>query len=735
MARYDTYGAADDQILEDSDTRFRGFNDRSRPDSLEPGMLQQAENVRFDLSGIATKRKSVEVLSAPFTTVGVSQLTLPFNLDPYPPGTNFTPRVSTILGGNRLELEVQGGGTHGGYALGTYGLQVTTDPNNYWDDFVVGNYEMTLGTAGTDVNFIFPNNDFSFRSLGGTVWKVTGPILSNAQNTRVVGSNNFINPQTAEEYILLAGTAFAKAVKISDGTSITINYPAGHVLNEETVTVLQAFDRVYIFEEGHVPMSWDIDFANDFVDEESGTYTQPTLKSGTADITDGLVELTGITNTGFGALVTGDEIVIIDGHNTGLTNGDTYQISESTTTSISFYAQVDNVNNDSLDIIGRVSGGAGFIHAPAPGDAIVHRNRLVVPYKYTINASNDSYTARDVTDELLISFPFNSEKFDTTYGTFVTAGGQNDSFVAAFSFAEDKLLMFNRKSISVVTGVDSFNFQEAKVQSLTKEIGLVAKDSIVQVGNQIIFLSDNGVYGVSFQDLYNLRGNDVPLSAAIDGTIQNIDKDKWHKSSAVYFDNRYYIAVPMPAVNNSNSRIIIYNFLNKAWESVDNVSNTGFHIDKLIVAGSGTKRGVYAVNSLGGVHKLEASDFDKQDSTIVSIGGSAELTNIRSTLRTRQYNLGTVDRKKWNNYEVVLTNEGHASTLVSVRVTTENKDGGSDTSEFTPPNYEGVSYRARIGNVRAYGADATIREDTGRFSLQTFKIAGALTFRSQNEAR
>jgi hypothetical protein len=129
-------------------------------------------------------------------------------------------------------------------------------------------------------------------------------------------------------------------------------------------------------------------------------------------------------------------------------------------------------------------------------------------------------------DELLISFPFNSEKFDTTFGTFVTAGGQNDSFVAAFSFAEDNLLMFNRKSISVVTGVDSFNFTEAKVQSLTKEIGLVAKDSIVQVGNQIMFLSDNGVYGVSFQDLYNLRGNDIPLSEAINATIDDINKDQ-----------------------------------------------------------------------------------------------------------------------------------------------------------------------------------------------------------------
>ena len=90
--------------------------------------------------------------------------------------------------------------------------------------------------------------------------------------------------------------------------------------------------------------------------------------------------------------------------------------------------------------------------------------------------------------------------------------------------------MFNRKSISVVTGVDSFNFQEARVQSLTKEIGLVAKDSIVQVGNQIMFLSDNGIYGVSFQDLYNLRGNDIPLSEAINATIDDINKDFWQNS-------------------------------------------------------------------------------------------------------------------------------------------------------------------------------------------------------------
>ena len=731
MARYDTYGAADDQILEDSDTTFKGFNNRSRPDALEPGMFTVAENIRFSLSGVAEKRKSVDILSAPFVVDDTTSLTLPFQLKA---PVDYVPRDATVGTGALLALELSGGGSVGSYVQGyVYGLTVIADPNGFFDDLVTGNYELTSVTPNA-LTFTLPS-EFEGVLTAGTEFRVSGPILSNAQNTRVVGSNNFVDPNNNDdEYILLASTANAVAVNISTGNPTTINYPTGRAIDEDTVTVLQAFDRVYIFEEGHVPMSWDMDFFNAFVEEESGEFTQPTLKSGTADITNGLVELTDITNTGFGALVTGDEIVIIDGHNTGLTDGDVYQVANSTETSVSFYAEADTVTNDSLDVIGRVSGGAGFIHAPAPGDAIVHRNRLVVPYKYTVNTGEDSYTERGVTDELLISFPFNSEKFDTTYGTFVTAGGQNDSFVAAFSFAEDKLLMFNRKSISVVTGVDSFNFQEARVQSLTKEIGLVAKDSIVQVGNQIMFLSDNGVYGVSFQDLYNLRGNDIPLSEAIDNSIQGLDKNSWQNSSAVYFDNRYYIAVPSIAGGGINDTVLVFNFLNGAWESVDTYLDLFFSISKLIVAGTGDKRGVYAVNSQGGVHQLEASTVTDTDRTVSKIGSEPTVNNISTTLKTRQYNLGTIDRKKWNNYEIVAGSLNGNEANINVEIITENIDKSGISKAFNSITDEGVSNRARIGNVRAYGAQANITNQIGRMRLSQFKIAGALTFRSQNKA-
>ena len=235
-----------------------------------------------------------------------------------------------------------------------------------------------------------------------------------------------------------------------------------------------------------------------------------------------------------------------------------------------------------------------------------------------------------------------------------------------------------------------------------------------------------------------MRGTEVPLSESIQATIDRINPLNAHKAQAVYFDNRYYISIPTGTSTNNNT-LLIYNFLNKAWESQDTYSNNDFFIDKLIVAGTGDKRGVYAVNSLGGVHRLEASSLDTQDSTITTIGGSTQLDNIATELKTRQYNLGTIDRKKWNNFEIVMGNMNSVGVDATSQLTfnTFNRDTEGSIVNFTMPadnNDKGISFRGRIGNKRAYGLETTISNGTGRFELYQFKVAGALTFRSQNKA-
>tara|TARA_R100001163_G_scaffold33968_1_gene26267 strand:+ start:950 stop:3148 length:2199 start_codon:yes stop_codon:yes gene_type:complete len=727
MARYDTYGTGDDQILEDLDSNFRGFNNRSKPDSLEQGMLSNAQNTRIDKSGIIKKRDAITNRVAPFAIDSNTQFKLSFALiNPVAANASATSDRS----GTTITLNFTSG--HGIPAQSfsyVAGLTTASPLTNFTQST---NYTLTRVSAN-QLTFVVP--DLDGVDIGGAVFTVGGPFLADAQLTEIKASCNYRDPtDNDKEYILLVGNAKAVAVDLSGGfTSTDIDYPAGRFIAAE-VNAIQAFDKVYIFEDGQVPLAWDLNLSNDFIAQESGTFTQPTLKSTTNDcsIANGKVTVV-MTNTGAGALNVGDEIVILDKGGTDLTNEDSYQIAESSSSQFSFYAEAVDVgssgagNGVAIKLIGRVSGGAGFIHAPAPKQGIVHQDRLVIPYEYTVNAGDNSYTTRNVTDEILISYPFNPEKFDTTYGTFVTAGGTNDSFVTAFSFADDKLVIFNRKSIAVVTGINSFNFQQAVVSSVTKELGLVAKDTVVQVANNILFLSDNGVYGASFEDLYNLRGNEMPLSDPINPTIETINKDFWHNSSAVYFNNRYYIAVPT-GTSQTNNTLLVFNFLNKAWESVDSVNSTDFDYEKLIVGGSGSNRQVYAISSAGSIHQITGINNDT-DAVVVSVGGSTQNINIITSVTTRQYNLGSIDRKKFNNFELVAGGENNANVVVSAEL--ENTDATiSELANLSINDADGVSTRGRIGNYRAYGAKFTFLNSSGLAEFRMFKVGAAITFRS-----
>ena len=67
MARYDTYGATDDQVVEDLDQGFSGFNNKLRPDQLPSGVLSVSNNGRMDLNGEWQPRTGIEIFSTPFT--------------------------------------------------------------------------------------------------------------------------------------------------------------------------------------------------------------------------------------------------------------------------------------------------------------------------------------------------------------------------------------------------------------------------------------------------------------------------------------------------------------------------------------------------------------------------------------------------------------------------------------------------------------------------------------------
>jgi hypothetical protein len=621
MARYDTYTRFDDRMSEELDRGFIGFNNRLRPDQLTAGILFDSQNGRMAQNGEWQTRKGIDNIKAPLSTGGAA-LTLPF----YLMDSNITTNTVAVTSN---ELILNFSSAHGLGTSGSGQVQLDTSSLTVSPATTSGLYTVTVVDADT-----IKLTDKTYSSASGSA-TVTKPSLADANVNEVYGSCIFSDPNAdSESYIILAANTKAVAVKVSDpSTTYDLAYPSGETISSQ-VEIIQAFNKLIIFREGDTPLEKDLASTNissspALTKVSSGTYTQPVPISITdLDVASGVATATvGSTAT----LKRGDTFTITATNSTiavgTVANVDDLGDSSGsdTATKFRFITNVANQTGKTATIEKPMSEGLGFTHMPAPAYGVYHQRRLAVPYRYSVtDGSSDTYADRKIFDEILLSDILDTDTYDQVYGQFRFNAGKSDFNVGMLSFSDDKLVVFNRNSIHIVIG--NTNLSSFQSQLLTDEVGLTARNSAIQVGNQIIFLSDNGVYGLSFVDLYNLRGNEVPLSESIQKTINTINKAHVDKASAVYFDNKYYLAVPTGS-SEVNNTVLIYNFLNKSWESIDTVNNvdlsgntfSSFEFTNLLVAGKGLDRGVYVTNTDGGIHKLEVF-ADGIDRVITDIG-------------------------------------------------------------------------------------------------------------------
>jgi len=815
MPEYRTYAGLDDRIAKDGDVGFVGFNNRMRPDQLPAGLLADAQNLRTDRRGEAQVRKGIELISNPLS-IGESALTLPFTLV-----ADDTSVTATQTGGAVILTNVTATNFPSTGTVNVSGVSGLTPAVN-------GDRAFTKNSSS---QITIADQAYSGTASGTATVKFG--ILNDGAVNAIYGSCSFSDPNaSASQYIIFASNSKGVAVNIATGATTDLAYPTGLTISSAG-SMLQAFNKVFIFRDGETALEWNGSFSGTpaFTRVASGTYTQPvSIFSSVKDFSiinsvgslhtsqsfnignllslndDGptascglkvpstfLVKESFSSNSSVavtGVAVSGTTITVTTGASHGLSlnqtitfaaldaglNGNnsvskvnsttefevevatTFTASDVTGTvtpaaGISFIISSESITSEKTQaevrasnpvFIKQVSVGLGFSHMPAPPYATYHQRRLVMPFKFSVDASTDSFTSRGILDEVIASDILDTDTYDQIYAQYRFNAGEADFNVGLHSFSEDNLMVFNRNSIHLITNTTSL--QAASTKLLTNEVGCVARKSITQVGNQVIFLSDNGVYSTQFFDEYNLRGTDTPLSEPINVTIQRINKAHWDKSVAVYFDNRYFIAVPLDTFQDGsqntsgvNNALLVYNFLNKQWESIDQVADTDFHISNLLVVGEGDARGVYAVNDLGGVQKLDER-VDGVDRLITQIGGSQKNINVPGSLTTRQYTLGSLERKNWKQFEMHV--ESGASTVSNFNISaeTENPDFNipvgtlSDFVGSTLSEAEDVSIRGRIGNRRGYGIQFTINNTVGRPKIRAIEADGSISFRSTNKA-
>lgn len=246
-------------------------------------------------------------------------------------------------------------------------------------------------------------------------------------------------------------------------------------------------------------------------------------------------------------------------------------------------------------IIALPTSGAGH-EFPNCSTLLYYANRLIAIGKYhiepnplrnydTVSVSNFlDYTDWDVADAFTIN------------------NGSNDHLVGVAPWTLNEFLVFMRNSIfyvnvgsnRYVTGDALSN--DSYVKTLATDIGCSSRKSVVQAGGGVFFLSDNGVYFLQPQpasaESMKLLTMADPISAPIDDVIQRINRNYASNAVATYWNNRYYLAVPLDD-STVNNTVLVYNFILRQWESVDTYPSLVATKNSLVADTAGIVQGGY----------------------------------------------------------------------------------------------------------------------------------------------
>ena len=574
-------------------------------------------------------------------------------------------------------------------------------------------------------------------------WYPNGrPIVSASQSGTTVTMN-------VREHGLIAGAS----VTIAGLTHATL-VPANGVFTVLAVSTQDQF--TYTFTTSQTVASFGVASAtmtDGFTFSPGGAYTQPqifTVAGGNVAASNGLVTVdkAALGNT---TIIKGDTIVIYETTIDEFASivGKEFEVFSANTTTITFYAPIGTKASftGNLEFGGRFSVGGGFMHQPGAPWGVYFQRRLWVPYYYDQSGAYNAvtYTSRKITDEVAVSDILDTTTYDQIENQFRVSGGTADYVVGMHGFYDDALVVLNRNSLHIIQGTQG-SLLDTQVKELTSEVGCLARKSVVMRGNTMMFLSDDGVYAVEFLNDYNLRGADEPISKNIQPYIDRINKDYADRAVAVLYDNRYYLAVALDSTVGANdarrnNSILVFNFLNKGWESLDTYGDSRFLIKNFIIGSAGVRNDIYAVTGNGGLHQIDAVDSSVDRLNVSNVGSLLVTPTINASLTTRGYDIGTMERKRFTDAQIVMQNLAGETGEYMISFAAEDPDNASEigtTTQFlggeilapsTSGEAETAGIRCRLGGIRGYTGTMILTRTQGSPKINSVKVAGSVTNR------
>lgn len=510
--------------------------------------------------------------------------------------------------------------------------------------------------------------------------EVTGPIVRSVYSGGVFASGIYSSPRLddSNEYIVLAGPDAAYLWR--NGSSlVTKSYPtapfAELILSGDDVSIIQAFDKLYLLR-----FRDEVEYRLSSLTQAAGIATA-TTPSPHGYVVGEVARIFGADQAGFNA----EHLIASVPSSTTFT----FACSSSLTTpstGVAFSRRVcaplvwDGGTGNFVRVgLGVHAAGPTYSKMPSSGIATYLNNQVAI------------VRGRD---EVLLSDVLDAETYDPLLKSFRANVGSNDYITALHPYAESQALVFCRKSIylaTIVLGSDGISIDPANssLQLLTNEVGCSARKTIATAGVFTFFLSDSGIYRLDNQFDLKLRGNTKPLSDPIADLLGEINVPAVGTSNGIFFNNRYWLAVPTKLANGdpatTPNTLFIYNMLNESWESRDIYA---FNLDQLLVSDYGTERRLYAASRNGKLYLLDQYEDGRDDQPTGTVNHTtgAGTTQVAASLLTRRYGFGSLIAKRMSRVTSSIVLPAGASCALDA-VTTDP----DDDFEITTLTNSGIS--------------------------------------------
>ena len=550
--------------------------------------------------------------------------------------------------------------------------------------------------------------------------------VRNSYDGGIFASGVFSSPnyEAAKEYIVLCGPTSAFLWRQGEAIQ-EISYPLNEILEaSDASNCVQAFNRFYLLREADPSrLGWGVKLTTASGISVSGT---------TATV--------NITSHGYAV----GQRVRIEGGNVAAFQGHEYDILSAATNFFTIAVTAGTAEDLAAGIaIRRVKpplwwdGTTGMFQIATggvPDEGASFKKLRSVPWASYIG---NRLWIPDGRDTVAISDVLDPDLFDPFFQSFRANQGSNDYLVAIHPWVEGEALIFMRNSIwlanltdtSNATGTDfTVDSAVSRLTLLTDEIGCVARRSVVTAGQFVFFLSDAGVYRLDTQLDLKLRANTQPLSDGIADQLDEINTDFAFKAVGKWWNNRYYLAVPIGDNAESNNALFIWNALNQSWESRDTYAVS---LDELLVASYESQRRLFTAARTGSLFLLDENEYGDD---VPFANNEGLYTNVEAILETRRFGFGSLNSKRLLRAKASVLLPPDAACAMDAITTDYDNDFEIAALLNTTEEEETYTLKAPLRS-KATALDIRFRTTSGRPSLRTLMLEAARSSMDQTETR